>query len=61
MIEGHLRQSLGRVVAVFGGHVRGRSGEPGGGEGGVLGGLAPEHVDYGDVEAAGHCTIFFIS
>ena len=45
---------MGRGLAVFGGHERGRSVEPGGGEGGVLDGLAPEHVDYGHVGAAGH-------
>ena len=54
MIEGHLKQSLGRGVAVFGGHVRGRSVEPGKGEGGVLDGLAPGHVHCGHVGAAGH-------
>ena len=54
MIEGHLKQSFGRGVAVFGGHVRGRSVEPGGGEGDVLDGLAPGHVNCGYVGAAGH-------
>lgn len=67
LIEGHLRQSLGRDVAVFGGREAsnelaevelevgmGRSVEPGGGEGGVLDGLAPGHVHDGPVGAAGH-------